>query len=314
MKNLPPLNPLRAFEAAARHSSVRLAADEMNVTPGAVSRQVRVLEDHLGVVLFRRSPSEITLTAEGEQYFKAISPLLWGLSDATVNLTGRKGVQIVHIRAYTTFAGKWLIPRLSRFADAHPNIELRLTTSLDAVDFQRENVDAAIRLGDGDYPQYEVDKLIENHLAPLCTPEYAEREQIRVAQDLEGKRLLHTLARPDDWRIWIETVGLQGRLDWHLGPKYASSILAYQAALEHQGLMMAQKALFEEDLRQGRLIQPVGPTVTRGKFTYYLILPRNRMRNPAMRRFREWLQNECEALQNDEPVIPTAPRHSGMTK
>lgn len=312
MKNLPPLNPLRAFEAAARHSSVRLAAEEMNVTPGAVSRQVKVLEDYLGVVLFRRLPSEITLTPEGEQYFQAISPLLWGLSDATVNLIGNKGVQIVHIRAYTTFAGKWLIPRLSSFADAHPNIEIRLTTSLEAVDFERENVDAAIRLGDGEYPGYEVDKLIENHLAPLCTPEYAEREQIHMAEDLVGKRLLHTLVRPDDWRIWIETVGLQGRLDWHVGPKYASSILAYHATLEHQGLMMAQKALFEEDLKKGRLIQPVGPTVTRGGFTYYLILRRNRLRNPALRRFRDWLVNECQSVQNDEPVIPAVPRYVGV--
>jgi LysR family glycine cleavage system transcriptional activator len=308
MKNLPPLNPLRAFEVAARQGSIRLAAEEMNVTPGAVSRQVKVLEDYLGVVLFRRSPSEIVLTAEGEQYFKAISPLLWGVADATVNLTGGRGIQVVHIRAYTTFAGKWLIPRLSRFSDMHPDIEIRLTTSLEAVDFERENVDAAIRLGDGDYPGFEVDRLIENNLAPLCSPEYAAREMLHSVEDLVGKRLLHTLVRPEDWRIWIESVGPRSRIDWYSGPKYASSILAYQAALDHQGIMMAQTALFEDDLLKGRLVQPVGPAVSRGNFTYYLILPRNRLRNPALRRFREWLVAECRAMSDQETVISAVDR------
>lgn len=308
MRNLPPLNPTRAFEAAARHGSIRLAAEEMNVTPGAVSRQVKVLEDYLGVLLFRRTPSEIVLTAAGEQYFNAISPLLWGLADATVDLIGSKGLQVVHIRAYTTFAGKWLIPRLSRFSDVHPDIEIRLTTSLEAVDFERENVDAAIRLGDGDYPGFEVDRLVENYLAPLCTPEYADREQLRSGEDLAGKRLLHTLARPEDWRIWIETAGLKNKIDWYSGPKYASSMLAYQATLDHQGIMMAQKALFEDDLVKGKLVQPVGPTVTRGSFTYYLILPRNRLRSLAVRRFRDWLATECRAAAHEEAVVPAADR------
>lgn len=309
MRHLPPLNPLRAFEAAARHSSVRLAAEEMNVTPGAVSRQVKVLEDHLGVVLFRRAPSEIILTAEGEQYYNAISPLLWELSDATMHLTGSRERHVVHIRAYTTFAAKWLIPRLSRFNALYPNIEIRLTTSLEAVDFEREHVDAAIRLGEGNYPGLESDKLLENHIAPLCTPEYAETQGIKTAQDLVGKHLLHTLARPEDWRIWLETVGLLGRIDWRSGPKFASSILAYQAALENQGVMMAQKALFDEDLRKGRLIQPVGPTVSRGDFTYYLVLPRARLRNPALRKFRAWLLEICAMQTVDEPIVYAPPRY-----
>lgn len=308
MQNLPPLNPLRAFEAAARHSSMRNAAEEMNVTPGAVSRQVKALEDSLGVVLFRRTASEIFLTAEGEQYFESISPHLWALADATKQLAGGKGQEVVHIRAYTTFGGKWLIPRLSSFSDLHPGVEIRLTTSLEAVDFDRERVDAAIRLGDGDYPGLEVEKLIENQLAPLCSPEYAARHDLKAKEDLAGKKLLHTLARPEDWRVWIETVGLGQLVDWYHGPKYASSMLAYQAALDHQGLMMAQKSLFRDDLEAGRLVQPFGPTVNRGPFTYYLIYPRNRMRNPALRKFQSWLPQQCAAEKDDDEVLPALPR------
>lgn len=293
MNNLPPLNPLRAFEAAARHMSIRRAAEEMNVTPGAVSRQVKVLEEHLGVRLFRRSPSEIYLTAEGEQYFQAISSHLHSLADATRTLVGRKGQEIVRIRGYTTFCGKWLIPRIASFNAENEQTELRLTTSLEAVDFERENIDAAIRLGDGNFAGMEVDRLFDNDLVPLCSPRFARANGLREGADLRNVRLLHTMARPDDWRIWIEAANLSSVIDPYAGSKFASSILAYQAALDGQGVMMAQRALFREDMEHGLLVQPFGPTVSRGSFTYYLVLPRNRLRNPAMRRFRTWLLEQC---------------------
>jgi len=149
MDRLPPLNPLRAFEAAGQLQSIRGAAERLSVTPGAVSRQVQVLESHLGVRLFRRFAREVMLTAEGEQYLEAVSLHLEGIRDATERLTGRRGIETLRVRAYTTIAMKWLIPRLSTFLDANPKIEVRLTTSNEAVDFSRENIDGAIRLGDG---------------------------------------------------------------------------------------------------------------------------------------------------------------------
>ena len=294
MHDLPPLNPLRAFEAAARHRSIRKAAIEMSVTPGAISRQVKALENHLGVRLFRRSPSEIVLTAEGEQYYYAITIHLHGIADATKTLAGSKGDEIVRIRAYTTFGGKWLIPRIGSFDAENPNTELRLTTSLEAVDFERENVDAAIRLGSGEFPGLEVDRLFDNDLAPLCSPQFARENDIRSGADLARVKLLHTMARPEDWRIWIEATGLAGVVDWYAGTKFASSILAYQATLEHQGVMLAQLALFRDDIDAGKLVQPCGPVVSRGNFTYYFVFPRARLRNPALRRFRSWLLAQCE--------------------
>jgi len=295
MKDLPPLNPVRAFVAAARHLSICRAADEMRVTPGAVSRQVKVLEEHLGIRLFRRSPSEIALTAEGEQYFRAISPHLDGLAEATRTLVGRKGQDVVRIRAYTTFSVKWLIPRIASFNAQNPDTELRLTTLLDSVDFERENVDAAIRLGDGHFPGLEVDRLFDNELVPLCSPRFAQENNLRQAVDLSRVRLLHAMARPYDWRTWVEAAGVANAVDFHAGPKLASSILTYHAAIEGQGVMLGQKALFREDLERGVLFQPFGPTVSRGDFTFYLVFARNRLRNPAMRRFRTWLVEQCAA-------------------
>lgn len=304
MDTLPPLNPLRAFEAAGRLQSIRRAADELLVTPGAVSRQVQRLETFLGVRLFRRDPREIVLTSEGEQYLAAITRHLDGIREETQKLTGRKMVEILRVRAYTTFSMKWLIPRLSSFHELNPTTEVRLTTSNETVDFERENVDGAIRLGDGNWPGVEVDRVMKNELLPLCTPAFQARHALKAVDDLGHVPLLHSLVRPDDWRYWLEAAGGQS-IDPYAGPKYASSTLAYQATLEGQGVMIAQKALFLDDLRSGRLVAPFDRALDRGDFTYYFLYPRNRLRNPAFRRFRVWLLEQAEiAGHATEPVKP----------
>jgi LysR family transcriptional regulator, glycine cleavage system transcriptional activator len=303
MEGLPPLNPLRAFDAAGRLQSIRLAAEELSVTPGAVSRQVQALESFLGVPLFRREPREIVLTAEGEQYLAAISDHLEGIREATVKLTGKRGVEILRVRAYTTFAVKWLIPRLGTFHAENPTMEVRLTTSIEAVDFEKENVDGAIRLGDGAWPGAEVDRLIANELAPLCSPAFRRKHGLKKPKDLSGVRFLHSLVRPDDWRYWLEAAGVT-EIDPYAGDKFTSSTLAYQATLAGQGIMMAQKALFEDDLRARRLVQPFGPVLDRGTFTYYFIYPRNRLRNPAFRRFRAWLLEQARGMDAPSELAP----------
>ena len=291
MDALPPLNPLRAFEATGRLGSVRKAAMELRVTPGAVSRQVQVLEDHMGVTLFRRTPSAMVLTAEGERYLAAIAPHFEGLREASRRLTGRKEPAILKIRAYTTFAMKWLIPRLSGFQARNPGAEVRLTTSLEWVDFGREDVDCAIRLGDGNWPGLGSDRLVANVLVPVCSAEYQARQALTAPEDLRRVPLLHTLARPDDWRFWLEAAGVQA-IDPYAGPKYASSALALQAAQEGHGVMIAQEALVLGDLATGRLVQPFGPALDRGTYTYYLVYPQGSMRKPGFRLFRSWLLEE----------------------
>lgn len=306
MDKLPPLNPLRAFEAAGRLQSIRRAAEELLVTPGAVSRQVQSLEAFLGVPLFRREAREVVLTAEGEQYLSTISQNFDGIREATRKLIGPKNSEILKIRAYTTFAMKWLIPRLTSFHAENKTTEVRITTTLEAVDFERENVDGAIRLGDGNWPCCETDRLVPNELIPVCSPAFRRQAGLKKPENLIGQPLLHSLVRPDDWRYWLEAADVKG-IDPYAGPKYASSTLAYQAALEGQGVMMAQKVLFADDLRAKRLVQPFGPSLDRGEFTYYFIYPRNRTRNPAFRRFRAWLLAQAALESNDTgPVLRTA--------
>jgi LysR family glycine cleavage system transcriptional activator len=303
MDRLPPLNPLRAFEAAGRLQSIRRAAEELSVTPGAVSRQVQSLETYLGVRLFRREPTEIILTAEGERYLLAVGQHLDGIREATQLLTGKRNIDVARVCAYTTFSMKWLIPRLGSFHAENETTEVRLTTSNENVDFERENVDGAIRLGDGTWPGVEVDRLMANELVPLCSPAFRRTHRLKAVQDLTGLPLLHSLEKPDDWRYWLEAVGAKG-IDPYAGDKYASSILAYQAALQGMGLMMAQKVLFLDDLRSKRLVQPFGASLDRGSFTYYFVYPRNRLRNPAFRRFRVWLLHQAREAERSKGGTP----------
>ena len=294
MNQLPPLNPLRAFEAAGRLKSIRKAAEELSVTAGAVSRQVQILETYLGVPLFRREARAAILTAAGEQYLAEITAHLDGIREATLKLTGVRGRSrdVLKVRAYITFAMKWLIPRLSSFHDANPATEVRITASLEAVDFEHEDVDCAIRLGDGNWPHCEVDKLVANELVPVCSPDYRREAKLKSPSDLAGRTLLHSLARPDDWMHWLNAAGLTG-VDPFAGLKYQSSVMVYQAAIEGQGIAIAQKFLVEDDLRRRRLVQPFAITCDRGNYTYYLIYPKNRLRNPSFRTFRQWLGEQA---------------------
>ncbi|MDB5577632.1 MAG: transcriptional regulator, LysR family [Bradyrhizobium sp.] len=308
MEGLPPLYSLRAFEAAGRHQSIRRAAVELNVTPGAVSRQVQGLETFLGVKLFRREPREIVLTAEGERYLATIAQSLDAIREATQKLTGKRTVEIVRVRAYTTFAMKWLIPRLNSFHIENPSVEVQLETSNENVDFEREGVDCAVRLGDGGWGDVEKDRVIANVLVPLCSPAFVERNAINQIEDLSAVRLLHSIVRIDDWKQWLTAAG-NHTVAPYAGDKFASSTLAYQATLEGFGIMVAQKALFLEDIRSGRLVSPFDFELDMKDFTYYLIYPRDRLRKPAFRHFREWILKQANAAQAAEATAsaPTAP-------
>lgn len=180
----------------------------------------------------------------------------------------------------------------TRFQADNPTVEVRLETSNEAVDFNRESIDCAIRLGDGNWGAIEADRVIPNVLTPLCSPAFFERHRPTALRALGNLRLLCSLVRPDDWRYWLDAAGAVG-IDPYAGDKFASSTLTYQATLEGFGVMMAQKMLFLDDLRAKRLIQPFAFELDRGDFTYYLLYPKNRQRKPAFRRFRGWLLEEA---------------------
>jgi LysR family glycine cleavage system transcriptional activator len=291
MNDLPPLNPLRAFEAAGRLKSIRKAAVELSVTAGAISRQVRSLEKKLGVPLFKRTPGTIHLTPRGERYLVEISASLDGIRRATRKLSGRRTRDVLKICAYTTIAMKWLIPRLSSFHAANQSTDVFITASVEDVNFNREDVDAAIRLGSGQWTGCQYDPLMSNVMVPVCSPQFMRIRRIQTLADLVGQPLLHSIARPEDWAEWVRHAGVKD-VDAYAGPKYESSALAYQAAIEGQGIAMATKAFIVDDFLKKRLVQPFGPEVDRENFTYYLVYPANRVRNRAFREFRKWLLRE----------------------
>jgi len=292
MDTLPPLNALRAFDAAGRLCSIAGAAAELCVTSAAISRHIRVLELRLGVRLFFRKHRGIELTAAGHQYHAEVARLFTGLRRATEDVMGHSTRRAFHIRAPHSIAMRWLLPRMAAFHAAHPDIDVNLSTSLAVPDFERDDIDAAVFLGRGDWKGLISHKMIANELVPVCHPGNAAR--LTRPADLAGEVLLHTLARPDDWRVWMEAAGL-GNRDVARGMRYESSALAYEAATQGYGVAIAQKALVQPELDDGRLVMPFDLTVDMGEWSYYVLLPPvgYKRASPELDVFRAWAVSLC---------------------
>jgi LysR family glycine cleavage system transcriptional activator len=289
MDRLPPLNAVRAFEAVARHLSMTVAAEELHVTPGAISRQVQLLEEFLGAALLKRGHRQVTLTRQGADFYRAASKAIDLLRAASGRARKSRRKQL-KIRAYTTFAMRWLVPRLSGFHEAHPDVEVLLTTSLEPVDFKRDDLDGAIRLGDGKWPGAVSHRLVSNILVPVASPKLLKSgPPLRKPADLARHTLLHSIARPDDWAAWLEAAGVIDKLDPHSGMTYESSAIAYAAAEQGQGVAIAQLFLVEADIASGKLKRLFTKALDMGDFTYYLLTPSHRAETPQMRQFRLWL-------------------------
>lgn len=288
MDGLPPLTALRAFDAVGRLGSITRAAEELCVTAAAVSQQVRILERHLGRHLFIRQHRAIVLTEAGRQYHEDVARLFAGLRRATAALATGSDRQVFTIRAPHSVAMRWLLPRLAGFHQAHPGIDVKLSTSMLAPDFEREDLDAGICLGEGHWKGLKAYRLMANEVMPVCVPDKLAR--LRTPQDLAGETLLHTLARPDDWQQWLRAAGVED-IDVSRGPRYESSALAYEAALEGYGVVIAQKALVERDLQEGRLVAPFDLLVDLGPCTYWFVLPPETYKRPsrALDQFRRWV-------------------------
>ena len=291
MRILPSLNALRAFEVAGRLLSVQLAADELHVTPAAVSRHIKLLEDQLGVTLFDRGHRSISLTPMGHRYLSDIARAFEAMTVATVNLVEVRRRRTLKIRAYTTFSMKWLLPRLSTFHQENPDIEVSLTTSLQAVDFNAEDVDGAIRLSHAPSSDIGFDRLVPNELTPVCSPEFANAHpelNDTTPESLNKVPLLHSLARREDWAKWLDAAGVHG-VNPLGGLSYESSILAYDAAARGHGVAMAQQVLVSDELANGKLVRPFSFVLSEGSYTYYLVYPKSHLSNAEFNLFRTWL-------------------------
>ncbi len=290
---LPPLNALRTFECAGRCVSFVQAAEELNVTPGAVSRQVKALEEWLGARLFRRQHKQVTLTTTGRTYLEAIGVPLEQIASATDRVRRQDSTRALALCCYPTFALRWLVPRWPRFYDKHPEIDVQLTTSLQPVDFARDDFDAAVLVGKGpaSWPGMEAMRLVEVDVMPVCSPALLQgAKPLRRPQDLGHQTLLHSAPRPGDWHRWLELVDCPA-VDPDTGVTFDSLNLSIQAAIEGLGVAIAVRALIEGDLATGRLHQPFEP-IRRSDSPFHLVYPPYRARAPQLRAFIDWLREE----------------------
>ena len=293
MHELPPLNALKAFDSVARHESVSHAANELCVTPGAITKQIQHLESFLGVPLFIRRHRQIILNEQGKIFQRAVSKVLLEIQTATNNIKGSAQNSTLKIRSYTTFSIRWLIPHAPKFLSANPEISLELTTSLDPVDFARDNIDCAIRLGSGDWPNATSTKLIDNVIVPVCSPQYLKGKKMKTPKDLLACNLLHIKRRPNDWNLWFSGIGLSVD-SIPQGMMCENSEIAYSAAKEGLGIAMAQYFLVRDDIELGKLVRPVMQSHDCGDNTYYLVMPSNTQQNIHSRKFKEWILSEIE--------------------
>jgi len=289
---LPPLNPLKAFESAARLLSLTLAAEELNVSQVAVSRQVKVLEDYLGVALFRRLHRGIELTREGRQLFEGVTGAFHDIGEAAKSVSRRGRRDILSIQSYTTFSQRWLLPRIAEFHEANPRIEVRLSSSTAAVDFDTQNVDAAIRSGNGNWPVLHSELLAEIELLPVCAPDFIETAGLRSVDDLAKVRLLHSMARPNDWATWLASVG--ANVDPTPGLRFDTSALAYEAASLDIGVAMGIKVLVQRQIHLGGLAAPFEATCRNGD-GYYITWPKNVAPSQPLLRFLAWIRTKMAA-------------------
>lgn len=297
---LPPLNALRAFEAAGRHVSFTRAADELHVTPGAISRQIKTLEDFLGVELFERGNRDLRISDAGHAYVVALTDVFERINGATTRLLNANRERSLNVHCAMTFTLRWLMPRLPRFHKLYPKREIRLTTTLAPVPMHLLNsgdVDLTIQLGRGDWDGLVAHRLAGGELIPVCSPRLlaASLPPGRVSE-LGRHTLLHSLARPDDWRDWLEAAGASG-VDPVRGLRFETSALAYQAAIDGMGVAIGQMALVIEDLEAGRLVPAVDFVFQSGN-AYYLTYIESVAKNPQLIEFRDWIIHEAAVYES----------------
>jgi LysR family glycine cleavage system transcriptional activator len=297
-RRLPPLNALRAFEAAARHLNFSRAADELAVTPGAVSQQIQNLEDYVGAALFKRTPKGLLLTDAAQTALPALREAFDRLAEAASLLTAAVDGRRLTVSVAPSFAAKWLVPRLGQFEAAHPQVDVWLSADMEVVDFALGEIDLAIRYGAGRYAGLEVVKLMSETVIAVASPELLKDNPINTAADLADHVLLHD-GSPDaddscpDWSMWLAARGVKG-VDGARGPRFNQSSLVIEAAVGGRGVALAKRTLAQADLDAGRLVAPL-QDATAVDFAYFVVHPKAKGRLPQVKAFVGWLTAQAAA-------------------
>ncbi len=288
MRRLPFLNGIKAFEAAARGGSFAAAAEELNVTPAAISRMVRLLEDRLALPLFQRKPNGLMLTPAGRAYQAGLTPIFDALANLTAQVSALANPRVLTVGVGPTFAIRWLIPRLASFYQRAPDIDVRITTGGVAAPFA-DDWTCGIKLGSGVWPELAAEPLFAADLVPVCAPALAAA--LKTPADLKGTTLLRVAHALDDWPRWLKAAGVaHAALS---GPQFEFYGQAQQAAADGIGVAMGIRPYIDDDLAAGRLTTPFALTVPKGE-AWYLVYKPARRQEPAFAAFRDWLMRAAQ--------------------
>ena len=300
-RRLPSLNGLRAFEAAARHLSFKAAAEELNVTPAAISQQIRALEEQCGRPLFRRLTRALELTEAGAAGAPLIGEGLDRLAAGAAALQAAEPSRVITVSTAPSFGAKWLLPRLERFRTACPDYDVRIDATDTPARFSGDGVDIALRYGAGHYPGLTAERLLTQVTEPVCAPALLEGDRpLRRPQDLRHHTLLHVeWARlkegAPNWGMWLRAAGVEG-VDAERGPRFSYESLALTAAVAGQGVALIGRAVAGDDLSAGRVVLPFpGGTTQTTAFCYYVVYPPGALAEPRVRAFRDWVMAEAAA-------------------
>jgi LysR family transcriptional regulator, glycine cleavage system transcriptional activator len=290
-RRFPPLSALRPFEAAARLESFSRAAQELSLTHGAISRQVRALEDHVGEELFSRHGKRVALTPDGRAFAERIRNALQEIAQAADALASRKRNPRLTVSVLPSFASRWLMPRLIRFMEAHPKIEVNVLASVALTNFTDEDIDVAIRFGRGPWPPYVCEHFLDDEYFPVASPRFNRGKLPKEPGDLLRVRIV--LEERDYWERWFEAAGvrLTARLE---GPTFNDSTYSLQAAARGEGVALARRSIVGEDLERGtlkRLFRIAVPS----RESYWFVSPKELAQAPKVTAFRDWVKAELAA-------------------
>jgi LysR family transcriptional regulator, glycine cleavage system transcriptional activator len=311
-RRLPPLNALRAFEATARHLSVKAAAEELSVTPGAVSQLIKSLERTLGVALFQRANRGIFLTEKGQSYLPAVRNAFRQIAEATRRITASSDTGVLTVSTTPSFAAAWLVPRLKHFQDAHPEIDLQITATKTLVDFSRDGVDVAIRHGLGRYAGLHSERIFAVELLAVAAPSMVSRLGApKSPRELVRWPHVHDADRKD-WHLWFEAQGIDD-IGAPRGPAFDDPNLLRQAVLAEQGAGLLPAPLVANDLAAGRLLK-LADIAWPEEFAYYLVYPAAFHERPKIAAFRAWITSVAACEKNDDGGSTGSRRNGRRTR
>lgn len=298
INHLPPIAAIRAFEASSRHLSFTKAAEELNITQSAVSHQIRHIEDLWEFKLFERQGRRLIITKEGQLIVPVVRDFLDNMKRVLNEITNTETRSSIRVSLLQSFAVKWLVPKLGKFKELYPDISIWISTTDDIVNFATDEVDVAIRLGYGDWPDLHVDSLLHEYVFPVCSPDFFKRiTPPQHPADLIHYPLLyrHSFDICPRWRDWFRDAGLIVK-SLPSGSRFPDTSMSIQAAIDNQGIALARSAHVDDDLKSNRLVK-LFDVYSKSPVSYYFVCPHKIMAQPRIAAFRKWLLAEAAESQ-----------------